>query len=120
MTIYRVEHNKNYTVINNTICKDKRLSWKAKGIWLYAFSRPDNWTFHENDLINQSTDGRDGLRSGLKELEDAGYLRKDQTRSESGQFSEPDWTFYETPFKINSPKTENPSTEKPTTANPPI
>jgi hypothetical protein len=120
MTIYRVEHNKNYTVINNTICKDNRLSWKAKGIWLYAFSRPDNWTFHENDLVNQSTDGRDALRSGLKELEDTGYLRRDQNRNNSGQFGDANWTFYETPFKIISPKTENPSTENPTTENLPI
>ena len=71
MTIYRVQHQKNYTCVNNFICKDNRISWKAKGIWLYAFSRPDDWEFHLNDLINHSTDGRDSVRVGLKELEDA-------------------------------------------------
>lgn len=120
MTIFRVEHNKNYTVINNTICKDNRLSWKAKGIWLYAFSRPDDWTFHENDLLNQSTDGRASLRAGLKELEDFCYLVREQNKNEKGQFIEANWIFHETPFKIISPKTENLSTVKQLAENLPI
>ena len=68
MAIYRVEHKKDYTVVKNFICKDKRLSWKAKGIWLYAFSRPDDWQFNLSDLINQSTDAKDSVTTCLKEL----------------------------------------------------
>ena len=74
MTIFRTKHERNYTCVNNFICTDKRLSCKAKGIWLYAFSRPDDWTFHLNDIINQCADGRDSIRAGIKELEDFGYL----------------------------------------------
>lgn len=95
MTLFRVNHNKNYTCVNNFIITDKRISWRAKGIWLYAFSRPDNWTFHLNDLINQSTDGRDSVRQGLKELSDAGYLTRVQHR-DKGKFKA-EWTFFETP-----------------------
>lgn len=76
--ICRTIHNKNYTIVNNTICKDNRLSWKAKGIWLYAFSRPDDWTFHIEDLIKQSTDGKDAVRSGLQELQKCGYLKRER------------------------------------------
>lgn len=120
MTIFRVSHNKNYTCINNTICKDNRLSWKAKGIWLYAFSRPDDWKFHINDLINQSTDGRDGVRAGLSELEKAGYLVKGQKRAEDGKFGNPDWTFHEIPVQNIDTEAEKPSTAKPSTANHPL
>jgi hypothetical protein len=102
MTLFRVQHARNYTVINNTICRDKRISWKAKGIWLYAFSRPDDWKFHINDLINQSTDGKEAVRSGLKELEDAGYLRREMLKDEEGRYSELEWTFHETPFEDSS------------------
>lgn len=114
MTIFRVQHNKNYTTINNTICKDNRISWKAKGIWLYAFSRPDDWKFHVNDLIKQSTDGVKSLRAGLTELENAGYLVKDQPKDTSGKYMSTDWVFYEVPQEIKeiSPQPQNGHAEK--------
>ncbi len=121
MTIYRVQHKKDYTVVNNFICKDNRLSWKAKGIWLYAFSRPDDWVFNLTDLIRQSTDGRESVTSGLKELEESGYLHRDQKRS-NGQFSNAEWVFYETPeeLKKSVPQTENPSSANQGTGNQPL
>jgi len=113
MTICRVQHNKNYTVINNTITRDNRLSWKAKGIWLYAFSRQDDWHFNTADLINQSTDGKDAIYSGLKELEEFGYLVRDQPR-EKGKFQNADWIFHETPqIKEILPQRENTVAENP-------
>lgn len=123
MTIFRVSHNKNYTVINNTICTDNRLSWKAKGIWLYAFSRPDDWHFYICDLINQSTDGRDSVSAGLKELQNAGYLVRKRHRNEKGHLGNADWTFHETPQEIDlsddfEPKPENPMLDNPTLGNP--
>lgn len=117
MTIFRAIHNKNYSTINNTICKDKRLSWKAKGIFLYAFSRPDNWTFHLNDIINQSQDGEKSVNAGLKELEKCGYLVRNQDR-EKGKFKKSEWNFYETPqlkteeIKIIPPQPQKRRAEK--------
>lgn len=121
MAIYRVEHKKDYTVVKNFICKDKRLSWKAKGIWLYAFSRPDDWQFNLSDLINQSTDAKDSVTTGLKELEKFGYLLRDQKR-EAGKFSNSEWVFYETPQDLKEclPKTDFPSTVNSETVNPPL
>jgi hypothetical protein len=100
MTIFRVEHNRNYTTINNTICRDNRLSWKAKGIWLYAFSRPDDWEFNISDLMNQSTDGETSVNSGLAELENCGYLVRSRKKDEKGRFDKSDYTFYEVPQKL--------------------
>lgn len=122
MTIYRVEHCKNYTTINNTICKDKNLSWKAKGIWLYAFSRPDDWSFHINDLANQSTDGKDAVQAGLKELEKYGYLVRVQKRDENKKFMSYEWTFFETPREIKEilPQRDFPVPAFPVPENPPL
>lgn len=100
MTIFRVQHDKDnpYLVINTTIATDDNLSWKAKGIWLYAFSRKDDWKFYKNDLLKRSTDGERSLDSGLKELEDNGYLHRQRVRNEeTGQYIGWDWIFYETP-----------------------
>jgi len=125
MTLFRTEHNKNYTIINNTICKDARISWKAKGIWLYAFSRPDDWQFYFKDIVNQSTDGPDAVRSGLKELEQFGYLQRSRKRDKEGKMAEAVWVFYELPQLIENPSTgefepigENPTLDNPVLDNP--
>jgi hypothetical protein len=123
MTLFRVQHNKNYVVVNNHICEDNRLSWKAKGLWLYAFSRPDDWQFRMSDICKRATDGRDGVRSGLKELEDFGYLHRDQIHNEKGRFEDAEYTFFETPrddLKKSLPQTGFPSTVFPSTENPPL
>jgi len=122
MTVFRVKHQKNYTVINNFICTDNRLSWKAKGIWLYAFYRPDDWIFHMSDLMNQSTDGRESVRSGLKELEEYGYLHREQCKDINGKYDHAEWSFYETPQELKKlvPQTGNTFTEKSTTENHPL
>jgi hypothetical protein len=122
MTIYRVEHNKNYTTINNSIAKDNRLSYRAKGIWLYAFSRPDDWSFNIVDIMNQSTDGKDSVQSALKELETCGYLIRTQGRDESNKFKRYEWIFYETPREIKEifPQPEKPEPASPRPENPPL
>lgn len=100
MTICRVQHDKNnpYLTINTSIAQDPRISWKAKGIWLYAYSRKDDWTFYMNDLLKRSTDGIDSLRAGIKELENCGYLHRQIKQCEvTGQARGHEWIFFETP-----------------------
>jgi len=123
MTIYRVQHNKNYTVINNSICSDTRISFKAKGIWLYAFSRPDDWSFCLQDLINQGTNGKDSVVAGLQELENTGYLIRTRIRDEKGRLGSAEWTFFETPQfteEKTSTDTFEPKTGLPNLVNPPL
>lgn len=126
MTIFRAVHNKNYVVVKNSICSDARLSLKAKGLWLYAFSKPDDWVFNLTDMINNCNDGRDAVRSALKELMAFGYLLKDDVRNGDGKFGGVTYSFYEDCINLNPetkkliPKTENPTSVNPTSANPPL
>lgn len=122
-SLCRVIHNKNYTVVNNTICNEKGISFKAKGIWLYAFSRPDDWKFYLCDIVNQSTEGKDSVSAGLKELEKFGYLVKEKRTDERNRFIGWTYTFYETPVEIQKkfPKREIPDVGKlRTRENPPL
>jgi len=119
MTLFRVIHDKHnpYLTVNTTIASDQRISWKAKGIWFYAFSRPDNWQFFFADLKNQSSDGRDSLRAGLKELEKAGYLHRQPKRNDKGHMEGWDWFFFETSkteeeIKLLLPKDGKPVTQE--------
>ena len=49
-------------------------------------SLPDNWDFTINGLTKILCDGRDAISSGLKRLEESGYLVNEQLRVE-GKFS---------------------------------
>lgn len=101
-TIIRVQKNKDnpFVMIDKRPSRNRALSWKAKGILYYLLGKPDNWEINETDLIKQSTDGRDSVRSGLDELQDAGHLVKIKTR-EKGKWARNIWTLYEVPIDEN-------------------
>jgi hypothetical protein len=122
-TIVRKAVKNNFTVINNNILRNQSLSWKAKGILCYLLSLPDDWNLNLAQLQDQSIDGRDKLRTGIKELENAGYVKHTHVRLENGQFSHHEWMIYEEPITLpltENPKTENPKMDNPQTENPQI
>lgn len=80
MTRIIKEYTNKFTVISNNEVQDKRLSWKARGIFSYLWSMPDNWDFYETEVTKHAPDGRNSLRTGLKELEKYGYLRRERVR----------------------------------------
>jgi hypothetical protein len=43
----------NYTQVSNVVLSNKKLSWKAKGIYAYLFSKPDDWDFSTKRMKNQ-------------------------------------------------------------------
>lgn len=86
-----------FTIINNDAINDSKLSWRAKGILIYIRSRPDDWQFYSSEVEKHSTDGIKSLLSGLKELEDCGYLKRLQGKSKDGRFTELEWQIADTP-----------------------
>lgn len=83
----REKKERDYTVINNTVLKDERLSWKAKGVFCYLLSLPEDWVIYQSELLKHSTDGRESLRNAINELEEYGYLIIDKKRDEKGHFT---------------------------------
>jgi hypothetical protein len=65
-----------YSVIDNDIFSDNRLSLTAKGIWMHASSVKNKYKFYLNDFLEKSVDNKKVILSGLKELEENGYLEK--------------------------------------------
>ena len=114
MGIFRVEKKDNYVVLDKVFLNDKRLSWQAKGLLAYMLSMPNDWVFRIEDLKNRSSNGRDSTKSIIKELQEYGYIIKEQARQQ-GKFSNNRYIVLERP---TSPLTENPSTENPSTENP--
>ena len=83
-TIYRTVKNKDnpYVIIDRRPINNSKLSFKAKGILTYLMSRPDGWEVSVTDLVNHSTDGEASIRSGLKELREAGHMKYTTSRQE--------------------------------------
>ncbi|MGN0596521.1 MAG: hypothetical protein ACI4J1_04240 [Ruminiclostridium sp.] len=44
-TVFRVEKTANYTVMSNTHLKDRRLSYKSKGLLSVILSLPPDWDY---------------------------------------------------------------------------
>ena len=98
MSIFKIHKRENpFVQIDKTSIMDARLSFKAKGILAYLLSRPPNWQVYEIEIIKHAKDGRDSVRSGIKELIDCGYIDRKESRNEKGQFKGYEYSVYETP-----------------------
>lgn len=100
MPIFRVEKNKNYTVMSNYHLKDKNISFKSKGLLSYMLSLPDTWDFSLNGLSSASKDNITSIRSALKELQEHKYLTINKlmpNQTKSGRI-EYEYVIYEYPI----------------------
>ena len=76
-----------FTVLSNDIIRDRRLSWRARGILIYLLSQPDNWKTTAAHLTAVGQEGRDAVRIALGELETVGYLIRQKHQDERGRWS---------------------------------
>jgi hypothetical protein len=114
MGIIRIEKNTNYVVMAKHGLQDDRLSWKAKGILAYMLSMPDDWVFYTEELETHAKDGIDGLRSGLRELKECGYINRYPVKDpETGRIASWETVLYEIPQ--TDPHMDLPHMEKPVT-----
>lgn len=84
--IFKRKLESRFTVLPNETLTDERLSYGARGILAYLLSKPPNWEVRLQDLINGSPAGRTAVSRMIKELEEAGYMRRVQSRTEAGIF----------------------------------
>jgi hypothetical protein len=89
-----------YAQIDKAMLEASNLSFKAKGILSYLLSRPDGWETNIPDLINHSTDKETAIRTGIRELREAGYLKQNQVR-EGGKIIKWVYEVYENPAFID-------------------
>lgn len=107
-----------FTITNNQLIRDDRLSWKARGIFTYLWSMSDGWDFRVNEVSRHAKDGRDSLRAGLKELEEYGYLKRHYKQSNGGKLDGYEWILNDTPAAGKSAKNSIESNEIPATGKP--
>ena len=103
-----------YTNINQKIFRDTELSYKAKGLLCQMFSLPVDWEYSVVGLSQLAKDGKDSVRNAITELEEAGYLYRQEVR-DKGRICGYRYHVYDTrgPF----PSAVEPSAGFPPTAN---
>ena len=114
---FRQDKLTDFTVIRNSIFKDKTLSIKAKGLACQLLSLPPTWDYSVKGLVALSSDGEASIRSALSELEEHGYLRREQNRAD-GKFGKSRYVITDS-LKMEKPFVENPLAVNPSAENPP-
>jgi hypothetical protein len=115
MPIVRGEHNfdSHFTQVPNAWLRDKRLSYKARGLLAELMSHSIGFEVSIKRLALTGVDGRDSISSAIFELESFGYLQREQLRNSDGTLSHTLWTTKDP----ETPWTGFPATAEPTTDN---
>lgn len=118
MAVFRVERTRDYTVMSNYHLRDKTLSLKSKGLLSQMLSLPEDWDYTLSGLSFINKESKDAIRTAIIELENAGYIIRQQTTDASGKFSGNEYIIHESPTSPPKPSLEKPLLENPTTDKP--
>ncbi|GIP25033.1 hypothetical protein J23TS9_01630 [Paenibacillus sp. J23TS9] len=101
-----------FTRIDNSMLHDERLSFKARGLLAYMLSKPDTFRFYLDELIKHTTEKKDSIRTGMKELEQLGYVNRYPVKNERGKIMSWELDIFESPSlrpESGFPVVENPT-----------
>jgi len=80
-----------YTMVPNKVIRNPELSWRAKGLLTLLLGNRQGWHSYQKTIVKLGKDGTDSVRSGLRELTEAGHLfrikytdKKDQSNQIKG------------------------------------
>lgn len=96
---------RDFTQIHNRLFRDKRLSFKAKGIFGLISTHRDGYGVTPEWIAAEGTDGPAAVRTGLRELEKYGYLVRHQERNPDGTMGQ--MTYSITDMPSSEPVSEN-------------
>lgn len=93
MPIVRGKHSfeGHFTQLPNAWVRDKRLSYKARGLLAELMSHAPGFEVSREKLARNGQDGDRAIRSAIAELEAVGYLERSQSRSEQNRFGAAVW-----------------------------
>lgn len=120
-TVIRFKRTRGFTILQNGMLRDPRLSLKTKGLFAVMLSKPGSWEFSIAALSREVGAGKDAIRTSLQELIGAGYLERDkQSHDDGGKFGGSVYVLHEESASPWSgfPTTVEPSTVEPSTADP--
>ena len=76
--------NRRYASIPNAAMRDEHLSIEARGLLALLMTYTDTWTFRRSHLMQVAGVGRDKFQRLMRELIEAGYVRRVPVREDGG------------------------------------
>lgn len=93
----RKKMTKDFTIICNTILRDKRVGSSARGVYCTMVSMSDGWNFTIRGLAAVMGEGVTKTANALKKLEAAKYLKRERVY-EKGRIVDWDYFIYDEPY----------------------
>ena len=115
----RHAYTRNFTIVTNQLAQDSSLSYKARGLFLYLWSLPDDWEISLKELERHSEqDGQTAVRTAVTELQHRRYISFRRVQAQgTGKFTDTEWTLTDNP-SLDFPHVDNPSLDFPHVDNP--
>ncbi|MCX6051396.1 MAG: helix-turn-helix domain-containing protein [Campylobacterales bacterium] len=82
-----------FTQVPNDLICSPFLSCKAKTVYCYLISRPDDWKFYTKEIVKNMKESIDTVNSAINELIASGWIEKELIRV-GGKFSHSVYTMY--------------------------
>lgn len=93
---------KDFTMIPNALINDNQLTDRARFVFVYMASKPDDWTFYNSELSKSIKYSIKTLRKYIEELCHSGWITRYQQSRINGLFTANTYSLNSTPDK-NSP-----------------
>lgn len=87
-----------FATIPNELLNNEEVSLKAKGLYAFIQSKPEDWDFSVLKIASQLKEGREAVIGALQELETARFLHRQKYKNELGQW-DCDYTLYCEPYE---------------------
>ena len=97
MIIHAANPRRDFTIIPNRVLRDDALSYRARGVLVYLLSQPPGWLISSARLATDTGEGRDAVRTALRELMRAGYLELNKEQDHRGLWAS-HYTVTDTPW----------------------
>lgn len=101
-----------FVQVPNEWIRDSRISRKARGLLVEIMSHSPGWIVTLESLVGAGVEGREALRTAIKELEKFGYLERERERNSDGTLAGVDYV-------IRDPWSIEPTSDNPTLVDPP-
>jgi hypothetical protein len=66
----------NFTIVRNSVLRDVRLSFRARGVLIYLLSHVNNWRTDAQCIAANGLEGRQAVLKALQELKTIGYMKQ--------------------------------------------
>ena len=106
MILHGPRPDRDFTVLPNSILRDEWISYRARGLLVYMLSQPPDWEVSSTRLAIESGEGRDAIRTALRELITVGYLDLVRTQDDAGRWGS-EYRVTDTPWYFGPDPVDN-------------